>query len=61
MNKLKKIFEVSLLSGMSLTSSEETAKKFLQESLFWNRERAGKFTEQQSRPFPLTVPEYTPF
>lgn len=61
MNKLKKIFEVSLLSGMSLTSSEETAKKFLQESLFWNRERAGKFTEQHSRPFPLTVPEYTPF
>lgn len=46
---------------MSLTSSEETAKKFLQESLFWNRERAGKFTEQHSRPFPLTVPEYTPF
>ena len=40
---------------------EETAKKFLQESLFWNRERAGKFTEQHSRPFPLTVPEYTPF
>ena len=61
MNKLKKIFEVSLLSGMSLTSSEETAKKFLQESLFWNRERAGKFTEQHSRPFPHTVPEYTPF
>ena len=61
MNKLKKIFEVSLLSGMSLTSSEETAKKFLQESLFWNRERAGKFTEQHRRPFPLTVPEYTPF
>lgn len=62
MNKLKKSYLKSLCCQvMSLTSSEKTIKKFLQESLFWNREKAGKFTEQHCRPFPFTVPEYTPF
>ena len=47
------IFDISLLSEMSLTSSEETQKKLPQESLFWNRRKTGKFQKKAGCLFPF--------